>query len=106
MNFNLMMKQAQGMQKKMQELKEQLANVDYTGKAGGDMVKVVMNGDSVVRSVNIDASIIKAEEKELIEDLLVAAFNDAKSKIEQDSQSQISSMLGGMGLPPGFKMPF
>jgi DNA-binding YbaB/EbfC family protein len=106
MNINQFLKQAQGMQKKMQDLKQQMASTDYTGKSGGGVVTIVMNGEGMLKKITIDESIIKADEKEILEDLIVAAFNDAKNKIESDSQNQISSALGGMGLPPGFKMPF
>lgn len=106
MNINQLLKQAQGMQKKMQDLKEKMATTDYHGKSGGGVVNIIMNGEGVLKKINIDESIIKADEKEILEDLIVAAFNDAKNKIESDSQTHLSSALGGMGLPPGLKMPF
>lgn len=106
MNINNFLKQAQQMQKKMQDLKEKMANTEYVGKSGGNMVSVAMNGDGVIKSVKIDKTIVNPDEVEILEDLIVAAFNDAKSKIESDSQENLSSTLGGMALPPGFKMPF
>jgi len=100
------MKQAQSMQQKMNELKDKMAATEYEGKAGGGLVALVMNGENKLKSISIDASILKPDEKEILEDLVVAAFNDAKNKVDQDSQNQLSSSLGGMGLPPGMKMPF
>lgn len=106
MNINQLMKQAQEMQKKMASLKEKMAQAEYEGKSGGGLVTVVLTGESILKSISIDKSIIVAEEKEVLEDLIVAAFNDAKNKADDDSQNQLSSSMGGMGLPSGFKMPF
>jgi DNA-binding YbaB/EbfC family protein len=105
-NINQFLKQAQSMQKKMEEFKEKMAATEYVGKAGGNLVSLVLNGESQLKSISIDPSILKAEEKEMVEDLIVAAFNDAKNKVDSDSQNQLSSSLGGMGLPPGMKLPF
>lgn len=105
MNINQLMKQAQAMQKKMQEFKDKMSDAEYTGKSGGGLVVIAINGESTLKSISIDPSLLQPSEKEMLEDLIVAAFNDAKSKLEADSQNQLSSM-GGMGLPPGLKMPF
>lgn len=105
-NFNQFLKQAQTMQKKMQEAQEQMANTKYTGKAGGGLVEVITTGRGEVKKVSIDVSLIKVEEKEMLEDLIKVAFNDAKQKCDTDSQSSLSGALNGMSLPPGFKMPF
>ncbi len=105
MNINQLMKQAQSMQKKMQEFKDKMASSEYTGKSGGGLVSLVINGDTILKSISIDSSLLKESEKEMLEDLIVAAFNDAKNKLDSDSQNQLSG-LGGMGLPPGFKMSF
>ncbi len=105
-NINQFLKQAQEMQKKMEDLKSRIAITEYHGKSGGDLVSLSINGESQLKSISIDSSILKPEEKELVEDLIIAAFNDAKNKMEADSQTQISSSLGGMRLPPGMKLPF
>ncbi|MDH5326289.1 MAG: YbaB/EbfC family nucleoid-associated protein [Gammaproteobacteria bacterium] len=99
-----LMKQAQQMQKAQQKLQEELANKEVTGTAGGGLVSVVMNGRHDVKRVNIDDSVM--DDKEMLEDLIAAAVNDAVRTIEKQSQEAISSMLGGINLPPGFKMPF
>lgn len=105
-NFNQFLKQAQGMQKKMQEAQEQMANTRYTGKAGGGLVEIIATGRGEIEKVSIDVSLLKEEEKEILEDLIKVAINDAKQKSDQDSQNSLSGALGGMSLPPGFKMPF
>lgn len=105
-NFNQFLKQAQSMQKKMQEMQEQMASTEYSGKSGGGLVHILVNGRGEVRKVTIDPSLLKETEKEILEDLIVAAFNDAKSKVDQDSQDSMSSAFGNIGLPPGLKMPF
>ena len=100
-----LMKQAQKMQEQMQKAQEELANAEVQGESGAGMVKVVMNGRHDVKSVTIDPSLL-SEDKELLEDLLAAAVNDAVRKIEQQSQDKMSGLTSGMGLPPGFKPPF
>ena len=105
-NFNQLMKQAQGMQQKMQEMQEQMVNNEYIGKSGGGLISITINGRGEMRKIEIDNSLLKPEEKEILEDLIVAAFNDAKQKADQEAQSSMSGALGNLGLPPGFKMPF
>ena len=105
MDINNLMKQAQEMQEKMAELQNQAANTEVTGESGAGMVQVVMTGRHDVRKVTVDPSLM-SEDKELLEDLLAAAVNDAVRKVESKSKAAISSMTGGMNLPPGFKMPF
>jgi len=105
-NFNQFLKQAQSMQNKMQEMQADLENTEFEGKAGGNMVIVKITGKGVMKSINIDKAAIDPEEKELLEDLIVAAFNDAKAKSDDASKDAMSGALGGMTLPPGFKMPF
>ena len=105
-NFNDMMEKAQKMQKKMQEIQESLASLEVEGTAGGGMVKIVMNCKNEVKKIELDPSIIKQEEKQLMEDLIVAALNDAKSKAEEKSQEEMKKLTGGLELPPGMKMPF
>ncbi len=105
-NFNQFMKQAQDMQKKMQDAQEKLLASDFHGKSGGGMVNVIVNGKMEMKKITIDSSIIKESEKEVLEDLIIAAYNDAKTKAETASGDAMSQMMGGMALPPGFKMPF
>ena len=105
MNINDLMKQAQAMQQKMQDLQDEAANAEVTGEAGAGMVKVVMTGRRDVRKVTIDPSLM-SEDKELLEDLLAAAVNDAARKVEAETQQRMADITGGMQMPPGFKMPF
>ena len=105
-NFSDMMKKAQEMQKKMQEIQDSLSNLEVEGTSGGGIVKIIMNCKNEVKKIDIDPSIIKNDEKEVMEDLIVAALNDAKSKAEEKSQEEMKKLTGGLGLPPGMKMPF
>ncbi|WP_425401962.1 YbaB/EbfC family nucleoid-associated protein [Gilvimarinus chinensis] len=99
------MKQAQEMQERMQKMQEELANAEVEGQAGAGMVKVIMTGRHDVKSVSIDDSLM-GEDKEMLEDLLAAAVNDAVRRVETSSKEKMSEMTAGMGMPPGFKMPF
>jgi len=100
-----MMKQAQKMQEDMQKAQQEIANMEVEGEAGGGMVKVIMNGRHELRRVNIDESLM-SDDKEMIEDLLAAAVNDAVRKTEQESASRMSGVTAGMNLPAGMKLPF
>ncbi len=100
-----MMKQAQKMQADMQKAQEEIANMEVEGQAGGGMVKVLMNGRHEVRRVEIDPSLME-DDKEMIEDLLAAAVNDAVRRIETESSEKMSSITAGMNLPGGIKFPF
>ncbi len=100
-----LMKQAQEMQEKIQRAQEELANAEVTGESGAGLVQIQMNGRHDVKRVNIDASLM-TEEKDILEDLVAAAINDAVRKIETNNQEKMASLTGGMGMPPGFKMPF
>ncbi len=100
-----LMKQAQKMQENMQKAQEELANMEVTGEAGGGLVSVVMTGRHDVRRVSIDPSLM-TDDKEIMEDLLAAAVNDAVRQVEKMSQERMSGMTDGMGLPPGMKLPF
>ncbi|MFT0212066.1 YbaB/EbfC family nucleoid-associated protein [Pseudomonas sp. F1_0610] len=100
-----LMKQAQQMQEKMQKAQEELANAEVTGQAGGGLVSVVMTGRHDVRRVSIDDSLM-SEEKEILEDLIAAALNDAVRKVEENTKEGMAGITDGMQLPPGFKMPF
>ncbi len=99
------MKQAQKMQEKMQKVQEELANAETTGEAGAGLVKIVMTGRHDVKSVALDDSLME-EDKEIIEDLVAAAVNDAVRKIEEASSEKMGAMTQGMGLPGGMKLPF
>jgi DNA-binding YbaB/EbfC family protein len=105
-NLGKLMKQAQEMQGKMQEAQARLAEAELTGASGGGAVKVVMSGVGDVKSVKIDPSMADPAEVEILEDLIVAAFNDAKTKVAAHSQEEMSKITGGLDLPPDFKMPF
>tara|TARA_B110000438_G_scaffold173972_1_gene166263 strand:+ start:84 stop:407 length:324 start_codon:yes stop_codon:yes gene_type:complete len=101
-----MMKQAQQLQKKMAEVQEKIALIEVEGSSGGGMVKVIATAKGEIKSVLIDDSLIIKEEKEMMEDLIVAAINDAKQKGETASQDEMKSVTGGIPLPPGMKLPF
>lgn len=100
-----LMKQAQQMQANMQKMQEDLGNSEVTGEAGAGLVSVVMTGRHDVKRVHIDASLM-SEDKDMLEDLLAAAVNDAVRKVEKNSREQMAKMTAGMGLPADFKMPF
>jgi DNA-binding YbaB/EbfC family protein len=100
-----LMKQAQQMQADMQKAQEELANTTVTGESGGGMVKLTMNCRHEVRSLNIDDTLL-SDDKDMLEDLVVAAFNDAVRRVEKTVQEKYSGMAGGLGLPPGLKLPF
>ena len=100
-----LMKQAQQMQEQMQKAQEDLARAEVIGEAGAGLVKVCMNGRHDVKRVEIDPSLM-GEDKEMLEDLLAAAANDAVRRVEQKTQEQLASMTAGIDLPGGFKMPF
>lgn len=100
-----LMKQAQDMQEKMQRVQEEAAKSEVQGEAGAGMVKITMNGRHDVSNVTIDPSVLE-EDKELLEDLLAAAVNDAVRKVEASSKAMMEEATAGLNLPPGFKMPF
>lgn len=100
-----LMKQAQMMQENMKKMQEQLASVEVEGAAGAGMVRVTMTCRYDVKRVAIDPSLF-ADDKDMLEDLVAAAMNDAVRKVESTSQEKMGSLTSGMGLPPGFKMPF
>ncbi len=105
-NLGNLMKQAQQMQAKMAEMQEKMAETEVTGGAGGGMVSVTMNGKFDLKTIKIDPSLVDPAEVEMLEDLILAAFNDAKVKVEAATQEEMSKLTGGLSLPPGFKMPF
>jgi len=99
-----LMKQAQKMQENMKQAQEEIAQMEVNGESGGGMVKVLMNGRHDIKKINIDESLM--DDKEMLEDLVAAAVNDATRKVEANSKDKMSGMTGGIDLPPGFKMPF
>jgi len=100
-----LMKQAQQMQADMQKAQEEMANLTVTGESGAGIVKITMTCKHEVRALEIDDSLI-GDDKEMLEDLVVAAFNDAVRKVEQTVQEKFSGMASGLSLPPGMKLPF
>ncbi|MDH3476110.1 MAG: YbaB/EbfC family nucleoid-associated protein [Rhodospirillales bacterium] len=105
-NLGQMMKQAQQMQAKMAEMQEQLAAAEMTGAAGGGMVQVTMNGKGELRAVKIDPALVDPQDVEVLEDLIVAAAQDAKSKVEIHVAEEMQKLTGGLDLPLGMKLPF
>ena len=104
-NFSDLISQAKKMQEKMKEVQEALKKIEIEGLAGGNAVKVIMNGDGELKKITFDDALFK-ESKEIFEDLIVAAHNDAKSKLKSKTSEEISKVTGGINLPPGFKLPF
>tara|TARA_B110001452_G_scaffold46223_1_gene35305 strand:+ start:212 stop:535 length:324 start_codon:yes stop_codon:yes gene_type:complete len=104
-DFNNMLKQAQEMQTKMMDAQKKIEEIEAEGLAGGGLVKVSVNGKNHVTNVTIDPSLLVADEVDILEDLILAAHNDAKDKVQQKSADEMSSITGGLKLPPGFKMP-
>jgi nucleoid-associated protein EbfC len=105
-NLGQMLKQAQQMQAKMAEMQAKLAEVEVAGAAGGGMVEVTLSGHGEMRKVKIDPSLLNPEEAEILEDLIVAAFNDARARVEMRMQEEMGKLTGGLNLPPGMKLPF
>ncbi|HJZ32573.1 MAG TPA: YbaB/EbfC family nucleoid-associated protein [Hyphomicrobiaceae bacterium] len=99
-----MMKQAQEIQGRMQQLQTDLANLEVEGQSGAGLVKVTLNGRGDARGVKIDPSLVKPEDTEMLEDLIVAALQDAKSKVEAAAQAKMQEITGGLALPPGLKL--
>ena len=100
-----LMKQAQQVQEQMQKMQEELAKAEVTGESGAGLVKVVMTGRHDVKRVQIDESLLK-EDKDVLEDLIAAAVNDAVRRVEQYNQDKVGGLAAGLGIPPGFKLPF
>jgi DNA-binding YbaB/EbfC family protein len=100
-----MMKQAMALQANMKKAQDEIANMEVIGEAGGGMVKVTMSGKHEVKRVQIEPQVI-SEDREMLEDLIAAAINDAVNKVESQTQQRMSSVMSGVALPPGFKLPF
>jgi DNA-binding YbaB/EbfC family protein len=106
MNFQKMMKQAQEMQSKISEMQAKLEEEETEGSSGGGMVTLTMNGKGFLRKIHIDTKLIDPNEKEMLEDLIIAAVNDAKTRVESNFTDQMGKIAGSMGLPAGMKLPF
>ena len=104
-NFNNLMKQAQAMQENMQKAQAEIASIEVIGEAGGGMVKITMNGRHEVKRVQIEPT-VSAEDRDMLEDLIAAAANDAVHKVEARVQEKMASVTAGLQLPPGMKLPF
>lgn len=105
-NLGDMMKQVQAMQSRMADMQAKLESATVTGQSGGGMVKVTLSGKGALTAVAIDPSLLKPEDREIVEDLLIAAHADAKSKVETMMADEMKSVTGGLPLPPGLKLPF
>ncbi|MGE5547150.1 MAG: YbaB/EbfC family nucleoid-associated protein [Solirubrobacterales bacterium] len=105
-NLGNLMKQAQQMQTKMAEMQAKMADLEATGASGGGMLQVTLNGKFDLKKVKIDKSLVDPEDVEVLEDLLLAAFNDAKAKVEAAMADEMAKVTGGLNLPAGFKLPF
>ena len=104
-DFTDLISQAKKMQEKMKETQDALKKIEVEGVSGGNIVKVIMNGDGELKKISLEATLLK-ESKEIVEDLIVAAHNDAKSKLKKKTSDEISKVTGEISLPPGFKLPF
>ncbi len=99
-----MMKQVQELQGRMQRMQEELAALEISGQSGAGLVKITLNGKGEMRSVKIDPSLLKPDDAEIVEDLVLAAFQDAKGKVESEMQKRMQEVAGGLPLPPGMKL--
>lgn len=106
MDFLKMMKQAKQMQEQMGSLQEQIVEIEADGTAGGGLVTLRLNGKGELKSLKIDPSLLKEDEGEILEDLIIAAHTDGRVKIDQAIQEKTQELMGGLGLPPGMKLPF
>ncbi|MGY9025562.1 MAG: YbaB/EbfC family nucleoid-associated protein [Candidatus Pelagibacterales bacterium] len=104
-DFNNMLKQAQELQAKMVEAQKKVEDLEAEGSAGGGLVKVTVDGKNMVKNVFIDPSLLVVDEVDILEDLVLAAHNDAKDKVQKQTADAMSSITGGLKMPPGFKMP-
>ena len=105
-DFNNMLKQAHELQKKMADAQKKVEELEAEGTSGGGLVKVKINGKNVTTSLSIDESLISKDEKEILEDLIVAALNDARENVQKKISEEMSSLTGSLKLPPGMKPPF
>ena len=105
-NIGNMLKQAQQMQGKMQEMQERLGEIEVTGQSGAGMVRITINGRGDLKKVNLSKEVVTPDDTEVLEDLIVAAFNDAKTKLDALVAEETQKLMGGLKLPPGMKLPF
>ena len=105
-NLGQMMKQAQEMQTRLQEMQDKLAGVELSGTSGAGMVSVTLNGKGEMKKVKLEPKLFESADAEMTEDLIVAAYNDAKAKVEAHMAEEMSKITGGLNLPPGMKLPF
>ena len=105
-NIGQLMRQAQEMQAKMAEMQAQLETVEMTGAAGGGMIQLTLNGKGDLRKIKIDKALLDPQEVEVLEDLIVAAFNDARGKVSAHAEQEMQKLTGGLQLPGGMKLPF
>jgi len=104
-DFTDLISEAKKMQEKMKQTQDALKKIEVEGASGGNVVRIIMNGDGELKKIFLDDTLLK-ESKEIVEDLIVAAHNDAKSKLKKKTSEEISKVTGGINLPPGFKLPF
>lgn len=105
-NIGAMMKQVQEMQTRMADMQARLETLTVTGQSGAGLVKVTLSGKGVMKALEVDPSLLKPEEKEILEDLVIAAHTDAKSRMDQLVADEMKQVTGGLPLPPGFQLPF
>jgi nucleoid-associated protein EbfC len=105
-NIGQMMKQAQQMQTRMQEMQARLAETEVTGGSGAGLVEITLNGKGEMKKIKVQKAVVDPEEVEVLEDLILAAFNDAKGKVEAQMAEETNKLMGGLKLPPGMKLPF
>ncbi len=105
-NFSQMMKQAQDMQKRMEDMQNSLERSEIAGESGGGLIKVTLNGKGLMLKISIDESLHKDNEISIIEDLIIAAYNDAKSKLEEHTNEEMKKITGGVNMPSGLKSFF
>ncbi len=105
-NFGALMKQAQQMQSRMAEMQAQLEAAELTGQSGGGLVSLTLNGKGDLKRIKIDKALLDPNEVEVLEDLILAAFNDARAKVTAHAESEMSKLTGGLTLPGGMKLPF
>ena len=101
-----LMSKAKEMQEKMQAMQEELANLEVSGSAGGGLVTVTLNGKGMMSNLTIDPSLLKEDETDIVEDLVLAAHNDAKGKVEEETARKTQELTAGLPIPPGMKLPF
>ena len=105
-NLGQMLKQAQELQGKMQDMQQQLAEMEVAGSSGGGMCEVILNGKGEAKRVKIDPALITPDDAEVLEDLILAAINDARAKTDERTREEMQKMTGGLQLPPGMQLPF